>query len=143
MPPRLVLLLVASFALTGVAASCTSTNPATITGGTPATFQAVQTQVFTNCTTSSCHSAVGARGDLVLDADLAYDQLVGVPASNSVAKGKGKLRVKPNDPDGSFLLQKLEAPSADEGALMPSRGAKLTAAQIDLVRRWIAAGAPK
>src|SRR5439155_1016643 len=60
-----------------------------------------------------------------------------------VAALEGLLRVAPGDPDRSFLLWKLEGTlGPDEGQSMPRVGAQLPPTLIDLVRRWIAAGAP-
>ncbi len=117
--------------------------PATPAAGGPVTYDMVATQVFSNCTTRSCHGQEGKRGGLQLTADVAYDQLVGVAAANQAAAAKGKLRVKPGDPAASFVIQKLEGPAADEGSAMPPLGTKLPAETIDLLRRWIAAGCPR
>lgn len=127
-------------------AACLAGCPSTVTppaANTPATYDTVAAQVFGNCTTRSCHGAEGRKGGLQLTADVAYDQLVGVGASNEAAAAKGKVRVKPGDPAGSYLIQKLEGPDAGEGNAMPPRGQKLPVETIDLLRRWIAAGCPK
>jgi hypothetical protein len=108
-----------------------------------ATFATIQRKVFTPaCTAPSCHGGGGAGG-LVLSAGAAYGDLVGVAASNPAAHAAGLLRVAPGDPDRSFLLRKLAGTlGAGEGAPMPFGGSHLPAGSIDLVRRWIAAGAP-
>jgi hypothetical protein len=65
-----------------------------------------------------------------------------VPASNPAAQAAGLLRVAPGDPNDSFLLRKLTgAVGGAEGSPMPFGGARLSRSSIDLVRRWIAAGA--
>ena len=111
--------------------------------GATATFATLQRKIFTpGCATLSCHGA-GNAGGMTLAAGAAYANLVGVPPSNSAALAAGLLRVAPGDPDRSFLLRKLEgALGPDEGQPMPRVGAQLPPALIDLVRRWIAAGAP-
>jgi hypothetical protein len=111
--------------------------------GATATFATLQRRVFTaSCATASCHGAGGAGG-LTLTAGASYASLVGVPATNPVARDAGLLRVVPGDPDASFLLRKLQAAlRPGEGAPMPFVGSALPPASIDLVRRWIAAGAP-
>ncbi|MEM7205639.1 MAG: c-type cytochrome domain-containing protein [Planctomycetota bacterium] len=48
--------------------------------------------------------------------------------------------VVPGDPDASLLLQRIVLP-ADDPDLMPADGEPLSAAQIEIVRRWIAEGA--
>ena len=90
----------------------------------------------------SCHGA-GNAGGMTLAAGAAYANLAGVPPSNGAALAAGLLRVAPGDPDRSFLLRKLEGTlGPDEGQPMPRVGSQLPPALIDLVRRWIAAGAP-
>ena len=107
------------------------------------TYELVATRVLSNCTTRSCHGSGGGKGGLVLTPDQAYAQLVGVPAANEAARAKGKLRVAPGNPEASFLYQKLTSPAPDEGARMPYTGPPLAAEDLALVRRWIAAGAPR
>ena len=138
---RPIAALAAGLAL--LAAGATACQPAPPATPPPATYALVATRVLSNCTTRSCHGPAGAKGALVLTADVAYDQLVGVPADNAVAKAKGTLRVKPGDPDASFLVQKLGTPAAGEGDRMPQRSGPSAAEELDLLRRWIAAGAPR
>jgi len=109
----------------------------------PATFATLERQVFgASCATVSCHGAADSGG-LTLATGSAYANLVGVPAANPGAHAAGLLRVVPGDPDASFLLDKLTGMlTPDEGDPMPRVGGPLPAARIDLVRRWIAAGAP-
>jgi hypothetical protein len=107
------------------------------------TFETLQRKIFTpSCALPSCHGAAGAGG-LMLGAGIAYGNLIGVPATNMAAHAAGLLRVAPGDPDGSFLIRKLEgALTADEGTPMPQAGSRLPQDRIDLLRRWISAGAP-
>jgi methionine-rich copper-binding protein CopC len=51
-------------------------------------------------------------------------------------------RVRPGDPDGSYLIQKLEGRAA-VGAQMPFGGPPLPASTIAFIRQWIANGAPR
>ena len=75
--------------------------------------------------------------------EASYGQLVGVTATNPAAQAPGLLRVVPGDPERSFLVRKLEGSlAAGEGEPMPRVGMTLSPALLDLVRRWIAAGAP-
>ena len=106
------------------------------------TFETVQEKIFTpSCALPSCHGAAGAGG-LTLVAGEAYGNLVGVAASNMAAHEAGLLRVAPGDPEGSFLVRKLEgALGPGEGTMMPQAGSRLPQARIDLLRRWIIAGA--
>ena len=67
---------------------------------------------------------------------MSYAMLVNVPSSQN----NTILRVAPNDPDNSYLVQKLEG-TAGTGAQMPLGGAPLPQAQIDVIRQWITDGA--
>jgi hypothetical protein len=99
------------------------------------TFQQVQTQVLTpNC--NGCHIGANAPAGLRLDAANSYAQLFNV-ASTQVPT---LLRVKPGDPDNSWLVQKIDG-RATVGGRMPLGRAALPQASIDLVRAWIAGGA--
>jgi hypothetical protein len=118
-------------------------NPADCTG--EPTFQVVQERVFgpRGCRVQTCHGA-GAAGGLDLQSGTAWEDLVGVPAANPVAAAAGALRVAPGDPDASFLLRKLTGPLASgEGDPMPVIGTRPDPVELDLIRAWIAAGAPK
>ncbi len=99
-------------------------------------FQQIQATIFTpSCT--GCHAGANAPQGLRLDAGNSYALLVNVP-SNEVSS---LLRVNPGNPDTSYLVQKIQG-NASVGGRMPLGGPALTQAQIDLVRGWIAAGAP-
>ena len=117
-------------------------KPARHAGGS-ATFATIQQKVFdATCATPTCHGAAAAAGGLSLAAGAAYGNLVGVTAANPAAGGAGVLRVAPGDPDRSFLLQKLLGQlGTGEGSRMPLVGTPVSPANLDLIRRWIAAGA--
>ncbi len=83
-----------------------------------------------------CHNTATAPQGLVLDSANSYAHLVNV-ASKEVPSLK---RVKPGDPDNSYLVQKVEGTAA-VGERMPLGRPPLTAAQIALIRRWISEGA--
>ena len=110
-----------------------------------ASFATIQKRIFdATCATPSCHGAAAAAGGLDLAAGAAYGNLVGVSAANPSAQAAGVLRVVPGDPDRSFLLRKLLGQlGAGEGSRMPLVGTPLSPSSLDLVRRWIAAGAPE
>ena len=99
-------------------------------------FQQIQDTIFTPICTN-CHVGATAPQGLRLDAANSYAVLVNV-ASSEVP---GTLRVNPGNPDLSYIVQKLEGNQA-VGARMPFGGPYLSQTQIDLVRTWIAAGAP-
>jgi len=112
---------------------------------TLSTFERIQTQVFdVSCSSDSCHSSVGQTGGLVLEAGHSYEALMNTPPTNPIAYEHGWMRVMPGDPDRSFLLAKLtDSLAAGEGASMPWNAAPLDAGTIEVIRAWIAAGAPK
>jgi hypothetical protein len=101
-------------------------------------FQEIQATIFTPvCTT--CHVGANAPQGLRLDAANSYALLVNVASSEVPAL----LRVNPGNPDASYLVQKIQG-NAAVGGRMPLNGPPyLSQAQIDLVRRWISAGAPQ
>jgi len=101
-----------------------------------ADFQSIQDNVFTPIC-SVCHVGGGAPMGLRLDAADSYNLLVGV-ASTEVPS---ILRVKPGDPDNSYIIQKLEGHAA-VGARMPFGGPYLTADTVSFIRQWISNGAP-
>ena len=99
-------------------------------------FQQIQDTIFTPICTN-CHIGATAPQGLRLDAANSYTLLVNA-ASSEVP---GTLRVNPGNPDASYIVQKLEGNQA-VGARMPFGGPYLSQTQIDLVRGWIAEGAP-
>src|SRR5207249_500602 len=107
------------------------------------TIATLQHDIFNGtCATASCHDATAAGG-LDLSEHASFANLVDVPPANPAAQAAGRLRVVPRDPDQSFLLAKLLGQlGPGEGSRMPLVGRPLSPAAIDLVRRWIAAGAP-
>jgi hypothetical protein len=105
-------------------------------GGTPmATFSSIQANVFTPMC-STCHSGASAPHGLRLDATNSYALLVGVPSDEEPSIQ----RVKPNDPNNSYLIQKLEG-TAGSGERMPAGLPALPQATIDAIRAWITDGA--
>jgi hypothetical protein len=120
----------------------------TVTGPTPQlrpAFSSIQAQIFENSDSSgrpacvSCHNTPNRFfvGRLVLEHDVAYDNLVNVP---SVLK-PSEMRVVPGDPERSYLIHKLEGRPTITGARMPLNGPYLTNGQIDVIKRWIEEGA--
>ena len=109
------------------------------------TFATIQKKILdASCATPTCHGAAAVSGGLNLAAGASYGNLVGVLAANPSAQAGGVLRVAPGNPDSSFLLQKLLGTiTPAEGVKMPLVGQPLSPAELDLIRRWIAAGAPE
>ena len=99
------------------------------------TYQSIQVNIFTPIC-SVCHIGGGAPEGLRLDAANAYTLLVGVPSTEVPSV----MRVKPGDPDNSYIIQKLEGHAA-VGARMPFGGPYLSANTIGFIRQWIMNGA--
>jgi mono/diheme cytochrome c family protein len=90
---------------------------------------------------ADCHGVKHQRGKLNLSPATARQQLVDHP-SDEVPQ---LMRVKPGDLEGSYLWQKLQNKAA-KGKGMP-RGIftskRLPEAQLEVIRKWIEAGAPE
>jgi mono/diheme cytochrome c family protein len=99
------------------------------------TFSSIQANVFTPiCAT--CHSGASAPHGLRLDGGNSYALLVGVPSDEQPAI----LRVRPNDPNNSYLVQKIQG-NAASGERMPAGMPALPQATIDTIRQWVTNGA--
>jgi Bacterial Ig-like domain len=138
----------AALLLLGCAAGCAGNGQGLDQNGQPisaggssgpvtADFQSIQDNVFTPIC-SKCHIGGGAPEGLQLDAAHSYNLLVGVPSAEQPAV----LRVKPGDPDNSYMVQKIEGLSSITGLQMPYMEMPLPQATIDAIRQWITNGAP-
>jgi hypothetical protein len=114
--------------------------PGSSTAPLSADFESIQENIFTPIC-SVCHAGGGAPEGLRLDAADSYNLLVGVPSTEVPTV----LRVKPGDPDNSYIIQKLEGHAA-VGAQMPfgcpTTQPCLTTDTIAFIRQWITNGAP-
>ena len=140
--------LAAALASVACGGDQTTTNPSqTSPGG--GSFANLQTSVFTaNCAVSGCHvtESAAASGNLVLSPSVAYENLVGVRPSNLAAQRDGLKRVVAGKPDSSLLFQKIVlalAAHGNYGNVMPVGSQALSQGQVDFIRKWIEAGAPK
>jgi hypothetical protein len=106
-------------------------------GPVTADFESIQDNVFTPIC-SKCHIGGGAPEGLQLDAAHSYNLLVGVPSAEQPAV----LRVKPGDPDNSYMVRKIENAPGITGMQMPLNETPLPQATIDAIRQWITNGAP-
>jgi len=120
-------------------------------GTTPesSSFARIQTQIFDRACTS-CHTtgtSFATQSGLALEASVSYQALVNAPAKNENARADGLRRVVPGDPEKSLLYHKLLWAAGhharDYGSPMPVGGEPLTKGEVEYVRRWIAAGAPR
>ncbi len=112
----------------------------------------IQEKIFTpSCATGGCHAAATdatyAQHNLILSADVAFDNLINKPSKNTAANTDGIVRVKPGDYLKSLLYHKTDCQaghhSANYGATMPLGGTYLSLGQIEFIKQWIIKGAPK
>jgi hypothetical protein len=101
------------------------------------TLKSIQEHVFTPICTQ-CHEGAAAPQGLHLDEAAAFAMLVNAPSSEVPSLN----RVTPGDPDNSYIIQKLEGRAA-VGGQMPLGQPPLPQATIDVIRQWIASGAPQ
>lgn len=101
----------------------------------------IQTHIFTpSCATASCHAGASPSVGLDLSAGRAHANLVGRRSSTFTAW----TRVIPGDAAQSYLVVSLgRAPGpAPRDGFMPIGGAEpLCVEKLELIERWIAAGA--
>ena len=117
------------------------------------TFENIQTQILnTSCAVSGCHLSESdgtfPQHGLILTAGKAYQNLVNVTAKNQTAKEENLKRIVPFDALNSLLYQKLLFETSHKsnknfGSIMPLGNDMLFTGQIEYIRRWIEAGAPK
>jgi len=106
--------------------------------GLQPTLASIQANVFTpSCAKAGCHTGSMPQAGLNLDAGASWANLVNMPSSQNMLL----TRVIPMDPDGSFLIQKLEGAPGIIGARMPADGNYLQQVTVDVIRQWILDGA--
>ncbi len=141
-----------SLALVAVAGCGDSGTAADMSVAAPHNFDEINSEIFApSCAAFSvCHSPDGAAQANKLDLKTdPYAALVGVAAVNAMAKGEGKLRVKPCDSANSFLTIKLTLPlsatdpNSGYGQYMPQGSGHIADAQIQAIKDWIDRGALK
>ena len=119
-------------------------------GGVDGSFTRIQREIL-DPSCASCHSSgtsQARQSKLVLSADSSYQQLVGVSSLQQVARADGLQRVRAFRADSSLLFHKMAwvagHHSRDYGQYMPTGTTQgVTAGQLEFVRRWIEAGAPR
>ncbi len=132
-------------AVGGALASCAGDGAGLDVSGRPISagpapntdFQVIQDTIF-GPICGVCHIGSAAPHGLRLDTADSYALLVNVPSTEVPSL----MRVNPGNPDNSYIVHKIEGNQA-VGVRMPANGPPyLSQAQIDLIRGWIAAGAP-
>ena len=110
--------------------------------GSGVSFCADVQPIFTaSCAFSGCHAGAAPQLGQNLSAGNAYASIVDVPSVEAPALD----RVEPGAPDDSYLVHKIEGTFASvggSGGRMPLGQGALPQADIDVIRAWIAAGAP-
>ena len=100
--------------------------------------------VIPNCAVAGCHDAVSKTHNMDLSTiEKIVSAWIGVPGFDHCT-GLDTPRVIPGDPAGSLVMMKIEGIAVclqSNRMPLPPRTA-LTAEQIDVIRTWIAAGAP-
>lgn len=104
----------------------------------PPTLATLQTNIFTPLC-SGCHSGAGSGLPGVQNLTTAAATFAATVNVASLEQS-ALLRIKPFDPDNSYLVRKVEGDATITGSPMPL-GGPLTRAQIDQIRAWTAAGA--
>jgi len=101
------------------------------------TLTQLKTSAFSVC--GGCHTGGGTSLPASMDLTPAhiYASIVNVASVEQPALK----RVKPGDPDNSYVVQKLEGAATITGSRMPLGGPFLDQATIDQVKAWITAGA--
>ncbi|MEO6027570.1 MAG: hypothetical protein ABIR79_11945 [Candidatus Binatia bacterium] len=113
------------------------------------TFARIQTQIFDqSCALGGCHDSQTVQAELLLERGASYDNLIGKTPTNADAATAGWQRVTQldathGDATTSYLMHKLEGDlEPGFGKRMPFNKPRLDATLVDVVRRWVEAGAP-
>jgi hypothetical protein len=102
---------------------------------------ALDVQVVFNNRCSNCHVDHGGspEGDLDLDPEFSYDNLVNGPSNEQ----PGRYLVVPGQPLDSVLFEKINCEVPNSGLRMPRGRAPLPLAEQALIFDWIMLGAPR
>jgi len=114
-------------------------------------FEQIQNQILTtSCAISGCHQSTSdpsfLQHGLVLERSVAYQNLIDQKPKNNNALTDGLLLIKSFKSEESLLYHKLNFAShhqSDYGNKMPLGLPPLYVGQVEFIRQWIEAGAPK
>ena len=126
-------------------AGCFSDRPTGPSGGGVVSFaNDVQPILSGSCAFSNCHgtNANPSAKPMVLTSGQAYSNIVGV----SSAELPSMQRIQAGQPNSSYLIHKIQGTHltvGGSGSRMPLGVAPLSQARIDLIRSWVANGAPQ
>jgi hypothetical protein len=101
------------------------------------TLTQLKSTAFSVC--GGCHTGGGAS--LPSSMDLTPSHIFTSIVNVASVEQPALKRIKPGDPDNSYVVQKLEGAATITGARMPFGGPFLDQATIDQVRAWVTAGA--
>ena len=105
---------------------------------TDITLAQISEQIFSqSCAFNGCHGGGTPAANMSLEAEFVAAEIIGV-ASTQLADFK---RVDPGNAEGSYLLKKVRGDSDIVSGQMPLGGV-LSDEQIEMIREWIAGGAP-
>lgn len=133
------MLLVGALSWVGCAGDDATLGPDRSDGAgtlTEATLAQVSEVFAVSCATSSCHRGGQPAADLSLEGDFAA-RIVGVASGQR----PDFPLVDPGNPDGSYLLIKVRGDDEIVSQQMPP-GRTLPPEQVEIIRAWIASGAP-
>jgi hypothetical protein len=103
-------------------------------------FAAAVQPIFTaNCAFSGCHAGSNPAQGMNLSDGQAYANIVNVQSNES-----SLLRVRPSEPDSSYLVHKIQGTQGSvggSGGQMPLGRTPLSQTQINIIRQWITDGA--
>ena len=117
-------------------------NPIGNDGGLPIAFEPTFTHIQQNVFSAicvDCHIGPDAPQGMALDPDHSYQNIVGIRSNEQ----PDLFRVAPGDPNGSYIIHKLEGGPNIVGGQMPLNRTPLSQETINSIRLWIAQGAPK
>ena len=141
MSPRVWGVLVAAASLAGCFSEHVSAPPTTAVSFA----NDIQPVLTNNCANSGCHGTPVANPTakpMVLVAGQAYDNMVGV----SSAELPTMQRIRVGKPDSSYVIHKLMGTHrtvGGSGQQMPLGRAPLSLVTIEMIRSWVANGAPR
>lgn len=102
------------------------------------TLTDIQATIFDlNCALSGCHAGANPQLGQDLSDGQAFANIVNVQS----VERPDLMRVRPGDPENSYLLKKIRGDADIVGARMPLGRSPLSQEQINLVRDWIMEGA--
>lgn len=142
--------LLAGFLLALSCFACKKDDPEPADPVAEGSFGLLQQKILTpSCALSGCHAGVSdntyAQHQLVLKGAGVYEALINGAVKNTQAVAAGLKQVAPKDLDKSFFYQKLAFTQSKYkfGNAMPLGADPLGAKQLEFIRQWINAGAPK